>query len=145
MLDPRAAMLEAEAAVVAADRETDAVPPGGVISVSARLADGREMVGEFTFMLPLSVNDQNRIGQISARLRGGMPVAAFAGDKAELLEMVAFLQVALRGAPGWAMDSTGAVNLGEMPTFIVGHIYREVEAHAGRFRDACQLRGPGQG
>lgn len=144
--DPRAAMLAAERAVQAADPEPErVVTSGGVIRVDLRMGDGRELRGEFVFDLPLSVNAQTKIGNVSSRMRGGLPLAAFSDDKAGLIEMVAYLQVALTSAPLWACDESGRISLGELPTMLVEHLYGEVAEHAARFRDACQLRGPAEG
>jgi len=144
--DPRAAMLAADEAIKQANpAPAEMVPPGGTINVNVRMGDGAELVGAFTFRLPLSVNDQTRIGNVSGRMRGGLPVEAFTADKAGIIEMVAFLQVALTDVPAWARDDDGAMNLGELPAFLVEHLYGEVAQHAQRFRDACELRGPDQG
>lgn len=141
--DPAAAMRAAEVAIAAADpAPPQVVTQGGVIRLDARLGDGRSMVGDFTFMLPLSVNAQTKIGLVSSRMRGGMPLAAFTEDKATLIEMVAFLQVSLQDVPTWARNEAGDMNLGELPIFLVERLYSEVAAHAERFRDACELRGP---
>ena len=144
--DPRAAMLAADEAIKQANpTPAEVVPQGGVINVNVRMGDGSELIGAFTFKLPMSVNDQTRIGNISGRMRGGLSVEAFTAEKAGIIEMVAYLQVALRDAPEWARDESGGMNLGELPAFLVEHLYGEVAQHAQRFRDACELRGPGEG
>jgi len=101
-----------------------------------------KLVGTFTNQI-LTFNDRLQVGNLAARLRGGVSVASLDPDTLEISQMMAWLMVSIRkkdDRPDWAED------FGELyDPALLRAIYQEVQEHEAIFRRPRDDQGGGQG
>lgn len=91
---------------------------------------GRLWTGEFKAHV-LTTRDRMTVGLTKARLGMGVPYDLLDPTTANLLEVLAHLEVALDARPPWAADLTRIYDQG-----VLGKLYEEVSSYEARFHGA---------
>lgn len=88
---------------------------------------GRRWAGKFIAHV-LTIRERAQVGLTRARLLGGVPVGSVDDMTYQLLEMQAWLAVALNDSPAWAKKLSEFHDVG-----VLGAIYKEVLGYEDRF------------